>query len=707
MSRRSLLIPLIVALTTGLLLDGTALAQRRGSTSGGSSASSAGRSSSGGGRSSGGVSGGSRSSAGSSAGRSGGSFGGSTSGRSSSRPSVSPPSRPSTGSTSGSTFGSRSTGLSGTGSSSTGVTPRRTSGTVYGSSGSSTSGSPTTRSLPTRSTTPTRTDLTPSGSTSSRGESRSTSGYTRDTSGGFRGDSRSGYTRDSSGGYTGGTRLDSTRRPSTLGPDSVGGRAPVVDLAPAPARRSSSSTVPSLYGSASGREVPARAGTPTGERRLALSARLEAATSPVKSGGKLEPASLAERYTPGARPERTRANVARAELQKSKGSSAEPQKPGATRRDALTPRERERARAAAAKKAKEAKQQKDAAGNDPAALRKRYNAAKQKDRALQHRMDLAAKGAAQASDLATRAALAANPLTYGVSGYAAGGSATCVDDPWSGYCGGQWPGGSSYHWYWNQCFPGWWSWWVGCTNWWYPCYGWNWSWSVSWHHGWGWGFGWHHYSPYSYASRCWWPTYAYCTPSTLYSYVEVPVYVEKVVEVEPAVVAAPAALPAAPTDLGHRASAEYMALGDRAFVEGRYGDAVHYYAKAIEYAPEDGVLYLALSDALFATGDYHYAAYALREALRESPELASLGIDKRGFYGVAGDFERQLTVLESYQKDHALDEDARLVLAANYLFSLDHERCLALLDHPLSEAVRGTQSGELLAAAALGALATE
>ena len=43
----------------------------------------------------------------------------------------------------------------------------------------------------------------------------------------------------------------------------------------------------------------------------------------------------------------------------------------------------------------------------------------------------------------------------------------------------------------------------------------------------------------------------------------------------------------------NRASDYYLMLGDRAFREGRYADAVHYYAKAVEFAPDNGILHPA------------------------------------------------------------------------------------------------------------------
>jgi tetratricopeptide (TPR) repeat protein len=116
------------------------------------------------------------------------------------------------------------------------------------------------------------------------------------------------------------------------------------------------------------------------------------------------------------------------------------------------------------------------------------------------------------------------------------------------------------------------------------------------------------------------------------------------------------------------ATQRYLELGDRAFREGRYTDAVQFYAKAVEFAPDQGALYLVLSDALFASGDYHYAAYAIRRALELDPSLVDTRVDKHAFYASPEQFDEHLRALERYTFEHPDDRDARLVLALNYLF---------------------------------------
>ncbi|MEM6566817.1 MAG: hypothetical protein AAF957_00305 [Planctomycetota bacterium] len=245
---------------------------------------------------------------------------------------------------------------------------------------------------------------------------------------------------------------------------------------------------------------------------------------------------------------------------------------------------------------------------------------------------------------------------------------------------------------WGSCsLNPWCGWFCGpiyCTGWWWHSYWWcggRWSFPCYW------------YGPFIPARRS---VIVYQEPQVIY--IEQPVEEEPVEEyVEEGPVAPVTGVPPEATDPDlerelNRAAAYYLTQGDRAFRETRYGDAAHFYAKAVEFSPDTAILYLVLSDALFATGDYRYAAYALRQALSRDPSLASNVIDKRDFYADPADFERQLATLERFVEDHVLDMDARLVLAANYLFGGQPEAALELLQDPFSEELRGSDEGSVL-----------
>lgn len=175
---------------------------------------------------------------------------------------------------------------------------------------------------------------------------------------------------------------------------------------------------------------------------------------------------------------------------------------------------------------------------------------------------------------------------------------------------------------------------------------------------------------------------------------------------QPAVAPAPAQVaPAAPqpSDSESAAADRYLQLGDQAFRDGRYTDAVQLYAKAIEFSPKDGALYFVLSDALFAAGDYHYGAYAIRRGLELDHTLVQAEVDKHEFYGDPSLFDHQLAVLEQYLIDHPADRDARLVLALNDLFGQRPAAAVDLLEAPEASALAEDSAALLILDAARAA----
>lgn len=314
-----------------------------------------------------------------------------------------------------------------------------------------------------------------------------------------------------------------------------------------------------------------------------------------------------------------------------------------------------------------------------------------------------------------------NGQVGGRQGGAQAGGTTHVGNPnrplgsvWNGRRGNFNSFGSQYY---NNCY---WNTWgnVYCSPFssWFcaPFYSTGIWWNSYWRAGGGWGFGgrrnWRsgfglgsnffYYGPFLPAAQT---IVYYDEPEPEVIYVEAPVE-EALPPAADAELVEPQALPALPPQMTaptlqrelNRAAAYYLTQGDRAFRETRYGDAVHFYGKAVEFAPDSGILYLVLSDALFATGDYRYAAYALRQAFDRDPELSSNIIDKREFYADPSDFDTQLGTLERFVEDHVLDMDARLVLAANYLFGGQPESAMVLLENPFSEELARTDEGMLL-----------
>jgi hypothetical protein len=247
--------------------------------------------------------------------------------------------------------------------------------------------------------------------------------------------------------------------------------------------------------------------------------------------------------------------------------------------------------------------------------------------------------------VATRLAGGVSPSGHrGNPNHTGSNSSSWNCDPWGCHqwsC--SWSCGSSWCWW---SYPWFWSWYYPCW-WWYSL-------------------------PYYYYDYCAYPasTVVYSEPSVIYVDRPSEAVGEGVVGSAAASAAPPAqTAPAAPAPSPLSIAAQrYLELGDRAFREGRYTDAVQFYAKAVEFAPEQGALYLVLSDALFAAGDYHYAAYAVRRALELDPALVESTVDKHGFYPDPKQFDEQLSTLERYVSEHTADRDARLVLGLNYLF---------------------------------------
>jgi tetratricopeptide (TPR) repeat protein len=245
-------------------------------------------------------------------------------------------------------------------------------------------------------------------------------------------------------------------------------------------------------------------------------------------------------------------------------------------------------------------------------------------------------------------------------------------------------------------------------------YYWNWN-------AWGSGYGWF-WCPTQWATTCWWeaywynggswnygyrPSFYYSGPFTPPSYTVIvqvnqePIYIEEEqaspqVQVAEAIAPAPAVVPAI-----NRAAEYYLTLGDRAFRGGRYSDAVHHYGKAVEYSPGEGILYLILSDALFATGDYHYGAFALRKAFDLDPGLVDLTVDKRSFYDRPVDLDAQMTRARTFILQYPADNDARLMLLANEVFTGNPDAALRLLSEPQSTATVQSNAGILLQERAL------
>jgi hypothetical protein len=133
------------------------------------------------------------------------------------------------------------------------------------------------------------------------------------------------------------------------------------------------------------------------------------------------------------------------------------------------------------------------------------------------------------------------------------------------------------------------------------------------------------------------------------------------------------------TDEPHPAAADFATMGDQAFQEGRYDDAIHDWQHSLVDDPQNGGLLLLLGQAFFAKGDYDQAAGAVEQGMQVLPQ------DKWGtviehypeLYPDNAAYTSQLRALEAARKEKPDMPALRFLLGYQY----------AYLGHP-NEAVR-------------------
>jgi tetratricopeptide (TPR) repeat protein len=120
-------------------------------------------------------------------------------------------------------------------------------------------------------------------------------------------------------------------------------------------------------------------------------------------------------------------------------------------------------------------------------------------------------------------------------------------------------------------------------------------------------------------------------------------------------------------------------LGNAAFNDGAYDEAVRYYIGAVLTDDQDGIARLFYGLAQFALGDYDLAATGMRRALVVLPDLIERPIDLRSLYPDLETFESHLNKLVRFVNEHPKGTNALFVLGYVYYASAQPELAAATM----------------------------
>jgi hypothetical protein len=113
-----------------------------------------------------------------------------------------------------------------------------------------------------------------------------------------------------------------------------------------------------------------------------------------------------------------------------------------------------------------------------------------------------------------------------------------------------------------------------------------------------------------------------------------------------------------------------MERGKAAFAEGRPGEAVEHFRRAIQETPNRAEAHFLLGQAWLARGRYREAVAALREGLRLKPEWPAADFHPGQLYGRhAADFQEDLAQLERAVQRNPDEPGLRFLLGYQWWFS--------------------------------------
>ena len=120
-------------------------------------------------------------------------------------------------------------------------------------------------------------------------------------------------------------------------------------------------------------------------------------------------------------------------------------------------------------------------------------------------------------------------------------------------------------------------------------------------------------------------------------------------------------------------------LGNAAFNEGDYNEAVRYYVGAVLADDNDGIARLFYGLAQFALGDYDLAAMGMRRALVVMPDLIDRPIDLRSLYPDLETFESHVNKVVRFVNENPSGTNALFVLGYVYYASAQPEPAVSTL----------------------------
>jgi len=120
-------------------------------------------------------------------------------------------------------------------------------------------------------------------------------------------------------------------------------------------------------------------------------------------------------------------------------------------------------------------------------------------------------------------------------------------------------------------------------------------------------------------------------------------------------------------------------IGNAAFNEGDYQEAIRYYVGAVLANDNDGIARLFYGLSQFAIGDYDLAAMGMRRALVIMPDLIDRPIDLRSLYPDLETFESQLDKLVRFVEENPRGTNAMFVLGYVYYASAQPELAVSTL----------------------------